>query len=570
MLPGYEPIPLSLMQTDELKFQAMRLNGLCSLYYFTKTILRKHRLNPRNLSDHFHIDLCDIFEKPNLKELIEIPRDHFKTTIGSEAFPMWRALRVSKQDEDVLTKLGYDASFIALLHKLHNPNIRILVVSEIERNAQKIGQRITIHYTSNDLFRSIYSDVLPGSDCIWNSGSMTHRRDPGIAHGEGTYNFLGTGSALQSNHFDIIIQDDLIGRDSEESQLNIEDGIRYHQLLVGAFDNADSNDPDALNDEVVIGNRWAEYDLNDWIREHEPYFNISSHSALGGCCSKHPAGVPIFPEEFSVKKLESYKARQGSYIFSCQFANSPINQATRIFKDEWLRYYSFTRKNGQIYISHELRSSDPIEAQIPDINVNNLNRYIVIDPKHSQEKTRCNHAITVTGLYTEEMLNSETGESYNRTTKYLLDSWSDGTNFEDFIEAIYRLADKWKVNQIWLETIGAQTYLKFHLEQENLRTGRFLDVKSLKTSTAANAKANRITALVPYFSNGEFFVRRDQAQFISEYETYPPRGGRKPIDVLDTLGYAPQVWELQAFNSDLDDLTDDQATKFEEAGIAGY
>jgi len=37
-------------------------------------------------------------------------------------------------------------------------------------------------------------------------------------HGEGTYDFLGVGGALQSRHYNgILIQDDLIGRKAIES-----------------------------------------------------------------------------------------------------------------------------------------------------------------------------------------------------------------------------------------------------------------------------------------------------------------------------------------------------------------
>jgi hypothetical protein len=195
---------------------------------------------------------------------------------------------------------------------------------------------------------------------------------------------------------------------------------------------------------------------------------------------------------------------------------------------------------------------------------------MIVDPKHKESKTRCNHAITVTGIAGVEV-KLEDGTVTEMNIKYLLDSWTESAKFEDLVNSIYDLADKWKLNRFFLETVGAQTYLKFHIEQENLRTGRFLDVESLKTSTAANAKDHRITALVPYFRNGEFYVRRDQAQFLSEYSTYPVRSKKsKPIDVLDTLGYAPQVWELQSFNTDLDDLADEQAAKFEQAGVAGY
>src|SRR5438045_8980295 len=62
---------------------AHRLNGLGDNFYFIKIILRKHRL-----SNTFHRQYCDTFLNGSLKTVNEVPRDHFKTTIGSIDMPM--------------------------------------------------------------------------------------------------------------------------------------------------------------------------------------------------------------------------------------------------------------------------------------------------------------------------------------------------------------------------------------------------------------------------------------------------------------------------------------------------
>ena len=110
----------------------------------------------------------------------------------------------------------------------------------------------------------------------------------GGAHGEGTFDFIGVGGALQSRHYTGgIIQDDVVGKKAIESAVTMASTIDYHQLLMGAFEN---EDPDHEGDELVVGNRWGYHDLNSYIREHEPWFKVISHSALGGCCNLHPLG----------------------------------------------------------------------------------------------------------------------------------------------------------------------------------------------------------------------------------------------------------------------------------------
>src|ERR1700691_6066438 len=276
-----------------------RLNTLGSFYYFCTVVLRKNKFQQNPSPDsNLHFQMCRVVEKDGLKEVIEIPRDHFKSTVYSECYPMWRALPFTEEDENYMRGMGYGDRFIQWMKFAHNQDVRILLVSEVINNAKKLGSRIAGHYTGNDLFRYLFSEILPGPAETWNDESLHHMRSKeGRIQGEGTYDFIGVGSATQSRHYDIVIQDDLVGRAAFESDTTMQKTIEYHQLLVGAFD-AKVGDGGRDNDEIVVGNRWSYKDLNSYIRKNERYYNFTTHSALGGCCSLHPFGTPIFPEAF--------------------------------------------------------------------------------------------------------------------------------------------------------------------------------------------------------------------------------------------------------------------------------
>ena len=303
-----------------------RLNSFGSLYYFAKVVLRKHRLR-----DYLHKQICEYFECRHLKEVLEIPRDHFKSTIGSEAAPIWWALPFNDSDELLMRKLGYGDDWIEWMRHCHNQDTRTLLVSENKENIGKLGVRIDSHYKDNDFFKRIFAEVIPDTSCTWSVTTKTHKRTGRTADGEGTFDYLSVGSALQSRHYNRAIEDDLVGKEALESEVTMQGTIDYHKLLVGAFD-SDPTDPEADNDEIVIGNRWSYKDLNYWIRQNEPYFNFISHSAVGGCCSLHPAGKIIFPDEFSWKKLDRWIQRLGTYFFSFQFLNSPAPPGDTKFK----------------------------------------------------------------------------------------------------------------------------------------------------------------------------------------------------------------------------------------------
>jgi hypothetical protein len=514
-----------------------RLNSLGSLYYHSTIVLGKHKFQSNPIRErNLHYQMCQVVEKDGIKDVIEIPRDHFKSTVYSECYPSWRALPFTAQDEDYMRSFGYGDRWIQWMRYIHQVDIRLLLVSEIITNAKKLGVRLKSHYNDNVFFRSLYPEILPDSSCTQNDESFHQMRTKaGKQQGEGTFDFIGVGSALQS----------------------MQKTIEYHQLLVGAFDAA-IGDGGRDNDELVVGNRWSYKDLNSYIRQNEDYFNFTTHSALGGCCSMHPAGTPIFPEAFNLEKLARYRKRLGTYLFSCQYLNTPVNPAEVKFDKKNLRYYEFvkdlnysmtdvslfnqtsTRIRNKVMIHHKVREGDVEE----DIAPRNLKRYMIADPNHSGNEGRCRHAITVTGV------------AENPRRVYLLDVWAQSCGTDQFIETMLHMAvEVWKLDEIHLETIAAQKYLKYHMDyliKERARNDeryQRLRVVELKTPKTANAKRMRIDGLAPIFERGEFWLNsHGMDEFHEEFDVYP---SGKLVDVLDTLGYGPSVWD---FDTNTDEI----------------
>jgi hypothetical protein len=554
---SWKLIPTSKLKNEDKKL-ALRLNCLSNLYYFATVCLGKDRFQrSADPAKNLHLQMCLSVQKDGLKEVIEIPRDHFKSTVYSECFPLWRALPFTDLDAHLISKLGYSDLYIEWMRRAHSQDVRTLIISETIINAVKLGTKLGNHYVNNELFRTLFPEIIPDASCTWTDKSLHQKRTPkGTMHGEGTFDFIGVGAALQSRHYDDIIEDDLVGRAALNSEKVMADTIEYHQLLVGVMD-AHHNNGGRDNNEIIVGNRWSYKDLNSHIREEEPYFNFITHSALGGCCALHPYGTPIFPEAFSTDKLYRWKQRLGTYLFSCQFLNSPINPEACTFNVGDIRRYEFVREPGtlirdslgreiqksKVKIRHHVKAGDVL----PDVLPRNLKRYMIVDPNHSGNEGRCRHAITVTGVYN----GPETAENIGSSRRiYLLDVWAKSSPIDEFIATIFSMAVTWKLDEIWLETIAAQKYLKFHLEyyihaNRGLVPGiADIKIKELKTPKTANAKKMRIDSLAPIFERGEFWANSSgMREFEEELETYGNKKGL--VDVLDTLGYGPQVWQFE-------------------------
>lgn len=519
---------------------AHRLNALGSSYYFGKVVLKKRRFR-----EYLHKEWCELIERDLIKDLIEIPRDHFKSTIFSELAPMWWALPFTVRDEMLMRQLGYGDEWIKWMKRAHSQDTRTLLVSENIKNACKLGRRINWHYKDNKMFKDLFPEIQPDSSCNWSIETMTQKRTQGggAAQGEGTFDFLGVDGALQSRHYDRVIQDDLVGKKALNSPIEMESTIEYHKLLVGAFD-SDPSQPDNENDELIVGNRWSYKDLNYHIRMNEKRFRITNHSAEGGCCDAHPAGQPIFPDEFGPKKLASWRNRLGPYLYSCQFLNRPTPPGKNKFKEEWLNYYKFKKPNVQmigkqrVLIEHEVKAGNAEGATvIPDIFPHTLHRVLVADPNHAGNDGRSRHAICVTGVH------------YPPTRVYLLECYADNSSHYEFVNQIFNLAEKWKMRRVYLETIAAQKWLKFHLETEmpkRRQLGKWtFEIEPLKSSNAKDAKLHRIEGVENLYARGEFWVPRGNIhgsdKFLAEYTEYPFCA---TMDILDVLGYSAELWDI--------------------------
>jgi hypothetical protein len=519
-------IPFDGINDPAITLRIMRLNSLGSLFFFIRNTLRRRRLTA-----HLHLQMCKTFERWHLKDVVEIPRDHFKSTCATEGLSMWRALPFTQQDEDDLYKLGYTDEFMRWMHHAHNPNVRNMLVSSNLANAVKLGKKIRWHYESNALYRTLFPETLPDTDCTWGDRSLHIKRPRGSiggAHGEGTFDFYGVGNAVQSAHYTgIVIQDDLIGIKEAESQQLMDKAIDYHQLLVGIFE---TEDPNHELDELVIGNRWGYFDLNSHIREHEPEFRIESHSALGGCCSVHPPDTPIFPEEFSLQKLLDRRRRLGNYKFSCQFLNNPAAPEDADFRLEWLQYFKLDwQTNGRFKLIREVAEGNIYE----DIRQSSLNLCMVVDPNHSgnQGQGRCRHAVLVVGVDSER-------------NHYLLESWAQSASYDTFYRKIFELAKKYKLYKIGVETIAAQRYIAHHIETMCATEGYGLRIQELKgevdlgNGEISRRKEFRIRNVIsPIAENHRLWIQRTQVDFVNEYQTFP--NGRYK-DQLDAFAYAPQ------------------------------
>jgi hypothetical protein len=345
----------------------------------------------------------------------------------------------------------------------------------------------------------------------------------------------------------------------------MEDIYRWWKQTTTRFDSA-SYTGSGLGRQVIIGNRWGHDDLNSKIKKRHAEFRVETHSAEGGCCKLHRAGVPIFPEEFTIEKLahirRTLQTETGSnYDYAHFFLNQSILPEECIFHTDWLRFYRFKQSKPDLALddprNHLLLEHEVYNGQtVDDLPAGVLHRRMIVDLAHEKKKKRCNHVILVIGW------NPETDRLY------LLEIYAKKEGYAALVDKMYEIGHRWNMSDMWLETVAAQNLMKFHIEERNRREKKPIYVNELPYDNSENAKKNRIEATEPLVKNNQVWLHRSMREFIDEYENYP---ASPTIDVLDTFGYVPQT--LTGFRTkETLDWALEQADNFSNrsVGVGGY
>jgi hypothetical protein len=555
------PIPAN---DEQVYRDAVRLNSLGSLFFFAHFVLQKHRLAK------LHWYMCSTLETEDLHLVFEIPMSHFKTSIGMEALSMWWALPFTARDEDMMGQLGYDDAWLGKMKTLHDQNARTLITHETSARVISMGKALDDHYLHNDVFRLVFSDIIPTEETLWNNHSKMQRRDRSKPSDltTATYEFRSVGQALQGIHVSGIINDDSVGKAAQDNMLNgdgsiMDDVYRWWKQTTTRFDPA-AFTRSGIGRQLVIGNRWGHADLNSKIRAHHPEFRIETHSAEGGCCDLHPPGQPIFPEEWSMARLaherQTLMHAGKSYDYVHFYLNKTSLPEDCIFKPEWLRKFEF-RASRLDLDKEDLRNFLLIKHNSYDgeafgnLNAGILHKRMIVTLADAKKQRRRAHVILVVGYDSES------------DRIYLLSVWAEKVPYGDLMDAIYKTAARWTLHDFYLAPDAAAN-MKFYLDERNRRDKtKALGVLQLESDNADSAVSNRIEGLQTLFKNFQLWCHPSHKQFLAEYEAYPAGA----IDVLDTLGQAPATLD-GVRRRDLQEwvAAQNEAFRNRNSGQAGY
>lgn len=277
-----------------------------SLYNIAKTVLDYTKVTEK------HRDVwCDTLEE-NVKHyhrhLYLKPRGTYKSTLYTVSFAINLLLQDWFDNDGRFTK-------------------RILVASATNELAQQFVGEIKQHLTENQKLHDIfgYNPVKRDNQQeVWLTPRMV-KKEPNIKA-------KGALSSLTSEHYDIIICDDICNNDDRESETIREKKKRWLQDLISILE------PDGLL--LMIGTRWHMDDVYQGIIDNNPKLPDQDKYHIEIEAVVDPEGNLLFPSIINEDKIKSLKIEKGLVEFYSQYMNNPLPAETQLFSVDKMMFYN--------------------------------------------------------------------------------------------------------------------------------------------------------------------------------------------------------------------------------------
>jgi hypothetical protein len=299
-----------------------RKDELVALYERQRVL--KNELLKKKIIEEGRIDLL-------ATEILGYTLWPFHQTILGFQYGKKRSLVLAPRDSGKSSMCDYTKIIYEILR---NPNVRIVLVSKTQLQAEGFLREIKNHFETNTKLKDVFGDLIGKK---WDAKEIVIKGRTSKAK-ESTVTAIGVGSALVGKHFDIIVGDDLVDEENSRTELQRE-RLRtwFYQSLYKTLE------PEG---EIhLIGTRYHYLDFWGHVMgdtEYDGAGEFKDHFMRVKALDEDPETgeqISFWPQKFSVEKLLEDKTNMGTIIFNAQMQNDTQAMKGVIFKERWFRYY---------------------------------------------------------------------------------------------------------------------------------------------------------------------------------------------------------------------------------------
>lgn len=207
-------------------------SALAELYRSDLYSTAKDLLGFKDVNWSTHGEIIECLESEGTRKLICVPRGCLKSSIACVAYVIWRLI--------------------------NNPNLRILIDSELYTNSTTFLREIKQHLAS-EKFQSIFGDWRSR---VWNESEIIiSSRTKNLKEASVTVGGIGTTKVGQ--HFDLIVGDDYNSPSNTNTPENASKVVNHYKYNLSILEPTGTY--------VLIGTRYSQNDLIGHVLEHEEH-----------------------------------------------------------------------------------------------------------------------------------------------------------------------------------------------------------------------------------------------------------------------------------------------------------
>lgn len=184
----------------------------------------------KDVNDRTHGDTINALESETKRKLICLPRGSLKSSIACVGFPIWLLC--------------------------NDPNLRILIDSELYTNSKTFLREIKGHLESDEM-KTLFGEWRGE---LWNESEILIKQRTKRLK-EASITVGGIGTVKVGQHYDVIIGDDYnsaANSNTPENAQRVIDHYRYNQSIL---------EPGGIY--VIIGTRYSEMDIISFILRNQ-------------------------------------------------------------------------------------------------------------------------------------------------------------------------------------------------------------------------------------------------------------------------------------------------------------
>jgi len=481
------------------------------LYFFAKAICGFDRLRPhlhRSFANFIQLHPWNGGPQRSNRKMAWMPREHFKSTICSVAFPLWLLSCVDR-------------------------NYTIALISANHSNSKQWLTQIKEIITYNPIFRWAFPEIRAGDK--WDEERATITRDRTLtSNAQSSLTAYSINSGLASQHHRYIILDDPVNEQVAESDVMMEDAVRLYlhleEILRGWTESGF----------LLVDTPWGREDPHhEALREVERGYRLKwgigvlGEHEISQSLAERPElrpdvtlGSPILPSECDEDKLEHIK-QQSIEKYYFQYLCKPYDVGRNGFDLDLFRDFAHL-PDGRLLCQchpnhyHHLSTGSTVA---------------VSDPAYTQDKKNCESAILI-------------GNKQPCECRFLLNEWGGHLIPPDYLKEAARQAAEW---QTWMKGFGIesealQVTLSLWLVEMQSKGEFPLGVEILELKPKKRHKDGRIASQTTPMNNGLWHkrptMRLIEGKNNTAHQLFQWPYSRKR-DRADAFGYFDDAWALK-------------------------